>query len=140
MKRIFVLAVLAISVVSILAHGALQARRLPMAMRAATIPTVLNSRQARWCSAAASMPETQPTVSVGQTLPPGCVAQTVALPLLAGGTASVKVKCATAVADGTYPTVFNNDGPDGSFGITSPIFLDNLKTNGEQLGTLAVPS
>jgi hypothetical protein len=62
------------------------------------------------------------------------------VPLLAGGTASVKVKCATAVADGTYPTVFNNDVPDGSFGITSPIFLDNLKTNGEQLGTLAVPS
>ncbi|HEY2113954.1 MAG TPA: hypothetical protein VGJ51_02620 [Candidatus Angelobacter sp.] len=80
------------------------------------------------------------TVSVGQVLPPGCVARTVAVPLLAGGTASVKVKCATAVADGTYPTVFNNDGPDGSFGITSPIFLDNLKANGEQLGTLAVPS
>ena len=80
------------------------------------------------------------TVSVGQTLPPGCVAHTVVVPLLAGGTASVKVKCGTAVADGTYPTVFNNDGPDGSFGITSPIFLDNLKTNGEQLGTLAVPS
>jgi hypothetical protein len=80
------------------------------------------------------------TVSVGQTLPPGCVARTVVVPLLAGGTASVKVKCATAVADGTYPTVFNNDGPDGSFGITSPIFLDNLKTSGEQLGTLAVPT
>ncbi len=80
------------------------------------------------------------TVSVGQTLPPGCVAHTVVVPLLAGGTASIKVKCATAVADGTYPTVFNNDGPDGSFGVTSPIFLDNLKTNGEQLGTLAIPS
>ncbi len=80
------------------------------------------------------------TVTVGQTLPPGCVARTVTLPLLAGGTTTVKVKCATAVADGTYPTVFNNDGPDGSFGITSPIFLDNLKTNGEQLGTLAVPT
>jgi hypothetical protein len=68
------------------------------------------------------------------------VARTVTLPLLAGGTTTVKVKCATAVADGTYPTVFNNDGPDGSFGITSPIFLDNLKTNGERLGTLAVPT
>lgn len=80
------------------------------------------------------------TVTVGQTLPPGCVARTVTLPLLAGGTTTVKVKCATAVADGTYPTVFNNDGPDGSFGITSPIFLDNIKTNGEKLGTLAVPT
>ncbi|HLK52700.1 MAG TPA: hypothetical protein VKU42_04545, partial [Candidatus Angelobacter sp.] len=27
-----------------------------------------------------------------------------------------------------------------SFGVTSPIFLDNIKTNGEQLGTLAIPS
>jgi hypothetical protein len=80
------------------------------------------------------------TVSVGQTLPPGCVPRTVTLPLLAGGTTTVKVKCATAVADGTYPTVFNNDGPDGSFGITSPIFLDNLTTRGEVLGTLPVPA
>lgn len=80
------------------------------------------------------------TVAVGQTLPPGCVARTVVVPLLSGGTASVKVKCSTAIADGTYPAVFNNDGPDGSFGVTSPIFLDNLKTNGELLGTLAIPS
>ena len=80
------------------------------------------------------------TVSVGQTLPPGCVAGTITLPLLAGGTTTVKVKCATATADGTYPTVFNNDVADGSFGITSPIFLDNLTTEGRRIGTLAVPS
>lgn len=79
------------------------------------------------------------TVSLGQTLPPGCIAKTVTLPLLGGGTTTVKVKCATAVADGTYPSVFNNDGPDGSFGITSPIFLDNISTHGELFGTLAVP-
>lgn len=79
------------------------------------------------------------TVSVGQTLPPGCVAKTVTLPLLGGGTTTVKVKCATAVADGTYPGVFSNDGPDGSFGITSPIFLDNISTHGQLFGTLAVP-
>ncbi|HKD82528.1 MAG TPA: hypothetical protein VKH81_22755 [Candidatus Angelobacter sp.] len=80
------------------------------------------------------------SVTVGQTLPPGCVAGTVTLPLLGGGTTTVKVKCAKAVADGTYPTVFNNDGPDGSFGITAPIFLDNITTEGKTLGTLAVPS
>lgn len=83
---------------------------------------------------------TPATVTVGQTLPPGCVARAVTLPLLAGGNTTVKVKCSTAVADGTYPTVFNNDGPDGSFGVTSPIFLDNMKTNGEVLGTLAIPT
>ena len=40
----------------------------------------------------------------------------------------VRRGCAKAVADGTYPTVFNNDTADGSFGITSPIFLDNITT------------
>ena len=80
------------------------------------------------------------TVSVGQTLPPGCVAGTVTLPLIAGGTTTVKVKCATATADGTFPTVFNNNQADGSFGVTSPIFLENLTTNGERIGTLEVPS
>lgn len=80
------------------------------------------------------------TVSVGQTLPPGCVAGTVTVPLLAGGTTTAKVKCAAAVADGTYPTVFNNDQADGSFGVTSPIFLDLLSTDGERIGTFGVPS
>lgn len=82
---------------------------------------------------------TAATVVVGQTLPPGCVAGTVTLPLLKGGTTSVKVKCATATADGTYPTVFNNDAADGSFGVTSPIFLDNITTSGVRIGTLDVP-
>ena len=34
--------------------------------------------------------------------------------------------CVTAVADGTYPTVFNNDTVDGLFGVTAPIVLDEL--------------
>jgi hypothetical protein len=80
------------------------------------------------------------TVTVGETLPPGCVAGKVTVPLIAGGNASVAVTCAAATADGTYPTVFNNDAADGSFGITSPIFLDNLTTDGERIGTLAIPS
>jgi hypothetical protein len=80
------------------------------------------------------------TVTVGQTLPPGCVAGTVPVTLLVGGTANVKVTCGTAVADGTYPTVFNNDGPDGSFGVTSPIFLDSITSDGFLLGTLPIPS
>lgn len=79
------------------------------------------------------------TVTPGQTLPPGCVAGTITLPLLSGGTTTVKVKCAVATADGTYPTVFNNDSPDGSFGITSPIFLDNIRTDGHLIDTLPVP-
>jgi hypothetical protein len=80
------------------------------------------------------------TVTVGQTLPPGCVAGKVILPKIGGGTTSVTVTCATASADGSYPTVFNNDGPDGSFGVTSPIFIDNISTQGHLFNTLAVPS
>jgi hypothetical protein len=83
---------------------------------------------------------TASTVTIGQTLPPGCVAGTVNVPLLAGGTAAVKVKCGTATADGTYPTVFNNDTADGSFGVTSPIFLDNITADGWLLDTLPIPS
>lgn len=44
------------------------------------------------------------------------------------------------MADGTDPTVFNNDGADGSFGITSQIFLDNITTDGWLLAALAIPS
>ena len=80
------------------------------------------------------------SVTVGQTLPPGCVAGNVSIPLIAGGSTSVAVTCGTAIADGTYPTVFNNDTVDGSFGITSPVFLDNITTNGKLLDTLPVPS
>ena len=86
------------------------------------------------------------TVALGQTLPPGCVPGTVTLPLVAGGTTIVSIPsgsssgCNIAIADGTYPTVFNNDTADGSFGVTSAIFLDNITTYGQRLGTLAIPS
>jgi hypothetical protein len=80
------------------------------------------------------------TVTVGQTLPPGCVAGTVKVPLLAGGTTNVSVTCAKATNDGTYPTVFNNDAPDGSFGVTSPIFLDQMTSDGRVLGSLPIDS
>jgi hypothetical protein len=73
-------------------------------------------------------------------LPPGCVTGTVNVPLIAGGTAPVAVACAVANSDGTYPTVFNNDTADGSFGVTSPIFIDNITTDGHRLDTLAIPS
>jgi phosphodiesterase/alkaline phosphatase D-like protein len=52
------------------------------------------------------------TVTVGQPLPGG----------------------GTAVANGAYPGVFANEAQDGSFGVTSPIFLDQLTTSGVQVG------
>src|ERR1700719_2333911 len=72
-------------------------------------------------------------------LPPGCVTLTANVPLIAGGTTPVAVTCSTPTNDGTFPGVFNNAAADGHFGITSPIFLDNLSTDGERLGTLPIP-
>jgi hypothetical protein len=46
-------------------------------------------------------------------LPPGCTSG-----------------CVTATADGSYPGVWNNALADGSFGITSPIFLNEITPEG----------
>jgi hypothetical protein len=62
-------------------------------------------------------------VQVGMQLPPGCT-----------------TGCGTAIADGTYPQVFNNDTIDASFGITSKIFLDQLTTSGTLVNSLEVPN
>ena len=68
-------------------------------------------------------------VTVGTILPPNCAATS-------GG-------CGAATGapyDGTYPTVFNNDLYDGSFGITSRIFLDQITPDGQLLNSLQVPN
>jgi hypothetical protein len=78
-----------------------------------------------------------PNVTV---LPPGCVAGTVDVPLIAGGTAPVAVTCSTPTVDATFPGVFDNGAADGHFGITSPVFLDNLGTDGHLIDTLAIPT
>jgi hypothetical protein len=60
------------------------------------------------------------TVTIGQFLP-------------GGGTKK-------AVADGSYPGVWANESPDPSFGITSPIFIDELTPTGSLVQTLPVPT
>jgi hypothetical protein len=45
---------------------------------------------------------------------------------------------AASVADGTFPGVFNNETPDGSFGVTSPIFLDQFAPSGTLLSSVNV--
>jgi hypothetical protein len=62
-------------------------------------------------------------VQVGMTLPPNCTNS-----------------CVQAVVDGTYPYVFNNAPVDGSFGITSTIFLDQITTTGALINSLEVPN
>lgn len=58
------------------------------------------------------------TVTIGQPLPGG----------------------GNAVANGTYPGVFENAGPDASFGVTSPITLEELTTSGAPVTSLAIPT
>jgi hypothetical protein len=90
------------------------------------------------------------TVIAGEALPPGCMGGatglTVDVPLIAGGTTPVAVPCGFASDNGEAPNdqdthnVWNNAATDGSFGITSPIFLDNITADGWVLGTLPIPS
>jgi hypothetical protein len=68
-------------------------------------------------------------VKVGEVLPPDCAATT-------GGCSAPS----GAPFDGTYPTVWNNDLYDASFGITSKIFLDEMTPFGLLLRTIAVPA
>ncbi len=82
------------------------------------------------------------TVMVGEVLPLGCVQKsTFVLNTNVTTPATITVSntsCGKAVNDGTYPGVWNNDGADGSFGVTSPIFLDNVTTDGKLLDTLPI--
>jgi hypothetical protein len=45
-----------------------------------------------------------------------------------------------AVANGSYPNVFQNLTPDPSFGVTSPIYLNQLTRSGTRISTLDVTS
>ena len=58
------------------------------------------------------------TVTVGQTLPGG----------------------GKAVANGAYPNVFNNASVDASFGVTAPIYLDQITPTGTAVNTYAIPT
>jgi len=56
------------------------------------------------------------TVTIGQALPGG----------------------GHAIADGSFPNVFRNETVDPSFGVTSPIFIDQLTTAGSLVNTRAI--
>ena len=68
-------------------------------------------------------------VTVGQQLPPNCASTTAGCPGTTGAT-----------SNGTYPYVFNNVLYDGSFGITSAIYLDQITPFGQLVNTLEVPN
>jgi len=95
---------------------------------------------------------TASTVTIGETLPLGCAggpngSTTVNVPTTTAGTTTpVTVTCGIASDNGEAPNLFDshnvwsNANSDGSFGVTSPIFLDNLTTEGWLLGTLPIPT
>jgi hypothetical protein len=65
-----------------------------------------------------------PNIVAGQTvLPPGCT-----------------TGCGTAVANGDYPYVFNNDAVDGSFGVTSRLLLREITPSGHTEDVIRVPT
>jgi hypothetical protein len=68
-------------------------------------------------------------ITPGVTVLPGCVLN-----------AKPADPNCTAVADAGYPEVFNNEAFDGSFGITTPIYLDTITPSGNTTGTLPVPT
>ena len=67
-------------------------------------------------------------ITVGQTVLPGCTLGTTGDP-----------NC-TAVADASYPGVFNNEAYDPSFGITTPISLQLITPSGHTMSTVDVPT
>jgi hypothetical protein len=95
---------------------------------------------------------TTSTVTIGETLPLGCAggpngSTVVNVPTTTAGTTTpVTVTCGIASDNGEFPNLFdshnvwNNANSDGSFGVTSPIFLDNLTTDGRLLGSLPIPT
>ena len=99
------------------------------------------------------------TVTPNEVLPPGCLQTgtiasqiaspnpaTVNVPTLKGGILAVQVPCGYSSDNGEAPNlkdnhnVWNNASTDGSFGVSSPIVLWDLSTNGHLLGALHVPS
>jgi uncharacterized protein (TIGR03437 family) len=72
------------------------------------------------------------SVVAGQGLPPICPAS---------ATAAAKSACGTpAASNGQYPNLWANDTIDASFGITSPIFLDQLSPTGSLVSSFPVPT
>jgi uncharacterized protein (TIGR03437 family) len=70
---------------------------------------------------------TAATLAAGQPLPPVCPS-------------TAACKTVAASNSGAYPGVWSNNTLDGSFGVTSPVFLDQLTPTGSPVNTLAIPT
>jgi hypothetical protein len=76
-------------------------------------------------------------LAIGTTLPPNCPSTAVCTGAGVGGPAT---NSGAFPAIGSSNNVWNNDTVDGSFGVTSPILLDQITTGGSLINTLAVPT
>ena len=111
----------AIPALALLAGSAISAPALADAGRPASGPHVLVPGD---LLVSESYYQTDTGIVAGQTvLPPGCTSG-----------------CATAIADGTYPEVFNNDSVDGSFGVTSKLYLQEIQPDGRPAALIRVPA
>ncbi|MBO0768089.1 MAG: hypothetical protein J2O48_05320 [Solirubrobacterales bacterium] len=77
--------------------------------------------------AATTYPTEKPDLTVGQPIPTWN-------PAGQGSSNGI------AVADGTYPYAFNNDGPDGSFAVSSAVNLLDVNNGGHLLDRYDVPT
>ena len=144
MKKVLVSAVIATTALSLLTAGLFATRVSAGGDHFFFLPDTLVLSRSVYQGTAS-------TVTIGETLPRGCAggpngSTNVLVPTTTGGTTSVAVPCGIASDNGEFPNlsdshnVWNNSVSDGSFGVTSPIFLDSLTTDGFPLGTLPIPS
>src|SRR5580658_1450421 len=74
---------------------------------------------------------TATTLTIGEQIPPDCPTTAVCDgPKGVGGPAT---NTGAFPAIGSTNNVWNNDAVDGSFGVTSPIFLDQITTGGTSI-------
>jgi hypothetical protein len=74
------------------------------------------------------------TGSTGGYTTPNITAGTTVLPINPNAPSPL-TSPVIAVAGGTYPNVFNNATVDANFGVTSPIYLGQITTAGQTVGT-----
>jgi hypothetical protein len=119
------------------AHRVLAGVGCALAMCVAAAPA-----QADWWHHGHRGPELIPgnlLVSTSDYAPADITAGVTQLPPECGTTAAA-APCATAVANGDdFPFVFNNDSVDAFFGVTSPVYLDELTPWGRHVATIPVP-
>jgi phosphodiesterase/alkaline phosphatase D-like protein len=102
-----------------------QASPLPSGLSESSPPTI-NGTVATFTDPAGTTAFSPGNLIVSRSVYGGSASTvTVGQPLPGGGTATV---------NGAYPNVWQNEAQDASFGVTSPIFLDQLTTNGASVG------